>query len=192
MRRNYSFENQKQLLEQLADQVDETTAKFVDMTVNLTADQLRWRPTGERWSIAECVAHLLLTDMPYVKAIERQYAAGPVDPQPDKPYMTTWLGRLMLNTVDPATARRVPTAGAFKPVTVPADFVADFVKHQQILKKNIHDSSNRNLNLVRVTSPVTKLLRFRLGECLHFLVIHQTRHLNQARVVRDDPSFPTE
>jgi hypothetical protein len=192
MRRNNNFETQKDLLEYLSDRIDETTAKFVDMTVNLTADQLRWRPSPERWSVAECVSHLLLTDTPYVEEIERQYAAGPVEPRPNDPYMTTWVGRLMLNTVDPATARRVPTAGAFKPVKVPADFMADFIKHQRLLKKNVRDSANRNLNLVRVSSPVTKLLRFRLGECLHFLVIHQIRHLNQAHRVRQDPSFPSE
>lgn len=192
MRRNYNFETQRELLEYLTDRVNETTAEFVDLTVNLTADQLRWRPGKGQWSIAECISHILLVDGPYVSQIEDRIALGPVDPQPDSHYHTTWLGRLMLNTVDPATARRVPTAGAFKPVTIPVDFVTDLVKHQKRFKKNIASAAQRNLNLVRVSSPVSKLIRFRLGECLHFLVIHQIRHLNQARRVKQHPDFPKQ
>ncbi|MCB0717182.1 MAG: DinB family protein [Bacteroidetes bacterium] len=192
MRRNYNYESQKDLLDHLTDRVDATTANFVDLTVNLSADQLRWRPEEGRWSIAECVSHILLIDSPYLDSIEDIFRKEPGSPQPDAPYKTTWIGRLMLNTVDPATARRVPTAGAFKPVTVPVDFMADFVRHEERMKKILAKSTSRNLNLVRVKSPVTNLLRFRLGECLHFLVIHQVRHLNQARRVRESPNFPTQ
>ncbi|NNE35958.1 MAG: DinB family protein [Rhodothermales bacterium] len=190
MRKNYNFATQADLLEHLADRVDQTTADFVDLTVNLTSDQLRWRPEQNQWSIAECVSHILLVDGPYVSQIEKQYSVGPVDPAPSDAYMTSWAGRLMLNTVDPDTARRVPTVGAFKPVEIPVDFIADFVEHQERLKKSIKESAARNLNLVRVSSPVSKLIRFRLGECLHFLVIHQIRHLHQARRVRLDSNFP--
>jgi hypothetical protein len=47
-----------------------------------------------------------------------------------------------------------------------------------------------DINRLKVSSPVSKLLKFRIGECFQFLLLHQRRHFLQAKNLTTLIDFP--
>jgi len=56
----------------------------------------------------------------------------------------------------------------------------------------IEKSRDADIQQVKVASPASALLRFRLGDALRLMVEHNKRHLKQADAVMASSGFPTD
>jgi hypothetical protein len=65
-----------------------------------------------------------------------------------------------------------------------------FLACQALLLAAIEGADGLDLNRVRVTTPISRVLRISLGEALALATGHTRRHLDQARRVRAHPRFP--
>ena len=45
----------------------------------LSEDQINWKPSQEKWSIAECVDHLVVTNKLYLKEFEKQFGVKRIE-----------------------------------------------------------------------------------------------------------------
>jgi hypothetical protein len=173
----------------------EAAAEARALAEGLTPAQLLWRPAPERWSVAECLDHLVTTADRILEhldpAVERARALG-VTGSP--PFRYGRLGELFVRATGPEPVwwSRVPAPRIYRPrPQPPAERVLPaFLELQERLAERIRRAEGLDLGRVKVRSPVSPLLRISLGQWLASIAGHQRRHLIQARAVRGHPDFP--
>jgi hypothetical protein len=153
-----------------------------------TSDE-RWatRADPERWSVAECVAHLNLTAEAFLppmrRALEEARAIG--GPAPAR-YRRDPLGWLLWKIMPPpARVARVKTSAAFVPTGALGReaLVAEFDRLQGEQVALAAAADGLPLGRVFIASPFDARARYNLFSCLSILPRHQHRHLWQAERV---------
>ena len=160
----------------------------------LNETQLNWKPAPERWSVAQCLEHLILIDGGYAPIVEqiengtyRTPLAGRI------PGLPRLFGKLVLNGVQPEQKRRVSTSKAFVPVqgNIRADIVERFERHIRELAEHVPKLDARNAADVVVPSPIASFITYSLYDAHRIVVAHARRHMLQAKRVTQEPGFPT-
>lgn len=168
----------------------ETQAKH--LVAGLSDEQLHWSPAPERWSVAQCLEHLVITGQLYHPVLAAAVERGKQDYQSgtSAPYRPTRIGRWLLALLS-APARRVRAPRAFAPAARPAPAVdRRFLETTSDLDRLLVSAKGVNLRAVKTHSPATRLLRLNLGDAFAIQVSHIARHLRQASRVRAEPTFP--
>jgi hypothetical protein len=181
-------------LARLAALADENAAEVGRLVEDLDAARLLWRPSPERWGVADCLEHLIATGNAYHPrvraAVEEALRAGARDAARDgAPWRPTWFGRLFVRAAGPG-GRSVRARGPFVPPPGRVDSATRLLAQQDELRALVADAHGLDLREPRVSSPLSKLLTLRLGEALEMLLAHQRRHLEQAWRVRRASNFP--
>jgi hypothetical protein len=141
------------------------------------------RPGPDRWSIAECVAHLNLTSMAYLPLLRagrdearRSGHAAPARFRRDVP------GWLLWKSMGPPVRTKFRTAAPFvprgdRPV---AELVGEFERLQREVVQLAREADALPVDKVKIASPFNTRLRYNLFAALSILARHQHRHLWQA------------
>ncbi|WP_247235106.1 DinB family protein [Telluribacter sp. SYSU D00476] len=185
----------------ISDLVDELTYKHQDILSILTMQlaplsdaQKVWKPAPTSWSITECLAHLNLTHTYYIRQIQKKVDDVPhtVQGTPDRRFIMSKNGRLMLKALDPASTWKLPAPAMARPRTNPdPDSVFDrFVELENLFLELLPQTTKLDLEGSKVISPFFNWLKFRAGDVLIFVTAHTQRHLNQALRVTQLPGFP--
>lgn len=177
-------------LARLAALADANAEEVARLVTDLDATRRLWRPSPERWGVADCLEHLLVTGQLYHPALRALIDAAPRDPARDaRRWSPTLVGRLFLRLVGPR-GRATPAPSRLRPPQARPDADVRLLAQQGELRRLIADAHGADLRGIRVTSPLSRLLTLRLGEALEMLLAHQQRHLAQAWRVREDARFP--
>lgn len=175
-------------------QVRNIRADAEKLVEGLSESELNWKPSREKWSIAQCLDHLnngwkVLTKLDRVIA-----AAGRDGIRGDGPYRHPLLGRLYVRFTEPPPKIRVPAPKPYRPVEERpiSDAVPRFLDLQTEILTRIEAADGLDLGRIRMSSPITKRFRMSLGQWFGFLAAHERRHLWQAWQVRRHPEFPGE
>lgn len=173
------IEKQASALEAMAGQI---TAEFAGLP-SATAD---YKPDANTWSINECFDHLIQSNRTYYPLFESlrdgTHSRGALS---RIPFLSRWLGRLVVRVVSPDYKGRSRTSHKLYPrqPRYGRNLADDLVEENQILIDHIRRCGEYDLNLV-VTSPINGLVSYTLRECIQILVNHEGRHLGQARSVK--------
>lgn len=167
-------------------EIERVTAGVRQEFGSLTPAQLNWKPAPDRWSVGECLEHLITANGTYFPIVEALLAG-----QYRKPFLsnipgyTGMCGRMLVNAVSPQTARKVKTVPVFEPArsTVDADEITLFAEHQDKLIALIRKSERLTLDKTIVASPATSMIVYSLLDAWRLLAAHEARHLLQARNV---------
>ncbi len=180
-------------LANFADAMNAVENEFTRLTQPLTDQQVNWRPSDGRWSIAECMAHLVVSARAYVGpvdlAVERGFSRGLLGGREFHPGR---IGRWLVAQMEPPPKRRMSAPGKIVPqkfesvVTLRRDYEQ---VHRDLIGA-VRRAEGLDLARVKLNSPIMPLLRQPLGTWLLFLAAHERRHLWQARQVRQEPAFP--
>ena len=154
--------------------------------------QLTWKPAPTEWSMAECFDHLIVTGNQYYpriqRAIEQTRQKGL---QETRPFQASWFGKKFIGMLEPDSGRKVKTFKVFEPSNSPDPTVGQkFLDQQPMLTDLIRQADGYDLNRIKLTSPVTWLIRFSIGEALWLQVVHQRLHMKQIQEVTQFPGFP--
>lgn len=155
--------------------------------------QINWRPNPLVWSIGQCFDHLIVTDSLYMEKLQEVVNKAPRTSAPfTKPLQTSSLGKLLIFFVNPDTKLKTKTFKVFYPEEnfVNRDLQKRFKEHQDQLIELMKKADGLNINWLRITSPVSKQFKFRIGECFQFLLLHQRRHFLQAKNLTTLTDFP--
>jgi DinB family protein len=159
----------------------------------LSDAQLNWKPSPDKWSIAQCLEHLTAASSgfnPYfVEALARgrQRFAATAPPT----YQPSFMGRWLIKHVEPESPRKLRAPKIFKPSASDMDNALNrFLDQQKTFLKFVSETSGIDYNRTRLRSPVTPLVRYSLADAYVITVAHEQRHLQQARRVRETPGFP--
>lgn len=158
----------------------------------LTPEQLGWAPAAKSWGVGECLEHLIITGEGYLPRFEEAIGRARALGEPRSGFKPRWFPRFFHRFVDPDGTTKVKAPGAFQPKTTNYDtsIVDRFCAQQDELARVIESADGVDLNRVKFTSPVTRLIRFSLGEGLWIVSSHLERHLRQAIRVTEADGFP--
>jgi hypothetical protein len=164
----------------------------VELTGALNDDQFNWRPSPERWSISQNLAHLNVVDgldLPMIaKAIESGRTAGWTGAGP---FHYGWLSRWFVRISETPAKFKMRAPKVYLPPTgEPKEkVVAEFQSIHDRLRELAAQSDGLDLARIQVPSPFP-WVKFSLGQRFALLAAHDRRHLRQAWNVRKHPDFP--
>jgi hypothetical protein len=183
---------------ELARFVEELSAVTTDARKvfgRLSAEQLNWKPSAERWSVGQCFDHLIQTNRCFFPDMER-VAAGTfkssawarVSP------LSGLCARLILRALDPVKGMKTKAARVFLPASsdVSADVIEKFAEHQQELTGRMRATAGADIGRTMVTSPVAAVATYSLRDAYLIIVAHERKHFEQARRVMEEPGFPKD
>ncbi len=186
----------KALVPELQDYFDQFEAirrEVVALADGLTEAQMNWQPEAGRWSIAQCLEHLLLETRLDLPRIEEMIAKGRAQQLfSDGPYRHGLMGRFIVWSNEPPPRFKVKTFPEYTPAahvdaeTVRAETEAMLTTVQNLIRR----ANGLDLGRLRARSPIIKFAKQSLGQVFAHHAAHHRRHLWQAQRVKEDPAFP--
>lgn len=167
-------------------------AELRDLLAGLADESFNRRTDEKRWSVAECVDHLIVIGVQLIPRMEEAVAKARRKGwhvKGDFRYsrFSDWFVRQMGDQQLPPKGRfKAPRTYAPPPgrgrTVVQA--LNDFITLQDRFIAVARSADGLDLARIKVTSPVTRLLRISLGQWLRALSGHQRRHLWQVAQVK--------
>ena len=168
---------------------DDARASFGD----LSPSQLNWKPSAERWSIAQCFEHLIASNKGYLPIIESVRTGKRQTRFVERlPVWPGLAGKLLIKSLDPASTRKLKAPKNFQPAqsAISPTIIDDFVAQQEQVIAGMRSTSHLDLEKIVITSPALSFVAYSLLDGYRIIVTHEKRHLQQAQRVTQEPAFP--
>lgn len=182
-------------LRRVHEEIEAIKSESAELVHALTDEALAWRPAPDKWSIADCFAHLNVVNRDYyIKTMRDTITDARVrNVVGAEPYRHGLFGNIFLRMIEPPVRFRVPAPRAFVPPPdcVPREVVAKFMASQNEIQLMLREADGIDLGRAKVVSPINKRLKFTLGQAFRLLAAHERRHLWQARKVKEAANFPS-
>ena len=161
---------------------------------HLSPAQLNWKPSAERWSVAQCFEHLLTTSKGYFPQIEGVIAGIKPTFWQRMPVLPGLAGRLLIKSLDPKSTRKIKAPKKFQPAQsdISASVLDDFVDQQAKIVEKMKATEHLDLEKIIITSPVAAAITYSMMDAYRVIVVHERRHFEQARRVTEEPAFPSQ
>jgi len=158
----------------------------------LTPTQLNWKPSPERWSVAQCFEHLLTSNKGFFPRIDGVLAGIKPTFWQRMPVVPGLAGRLLIKSLDPKSTRKIKAPKKFQPAQsdISASVIDDFVDQQASMVKKMKATEHLDLEKIVITSPVASVVTYSLMDAYRIIVVHERRHFEQARRVTEEAAFP--
>ena len=151
------------------------TSERIRSLKEIDGERLGWKPNSKRWSVLECVDHLRVTGelyYPRLSALIPRLASSE-----ESRHRPSFLGKMFLKFLQP-DSRSVSAPAMFKPTTggTSKEVIDQFLSQQEELEEILRHARGRELNRRKFSSPVSRWIRFTLGDGLAIMVTHQEKH----------------
>jgi len=158
----------------------------------MSDEQLNWKPSKDKWSIAECLLHLVKSNSTYFPGLDDIINGKQSSFWEKANPLSRSIGKSMLKSLGVSIKRKHKSPELFRPdrPSNAVQTIQTFINHQDALIdkfKKLEAFKNMNRN---ITSPVSKLITLPLTDCLEILTGHEERHLNQAIELTKQNTFP--
>lgn len=165
--------------------------------VSLNHNQWTWKPNESTWSLQEITAHLNEYARFYHTTIQERIEKT-IFRTPKELFTSSPLGRSAWISMKLGKAnnvkRKFNTTKPYNPTIntqlITGNELETFRAGQKELLEIILTSSTVNLRKVKIPLSISKLIRFRLGDALLYVVYHNERHIQQAINLMKMPQFP--
>ena len=179
--------NTEQAIEELSKITTEVKTSFGQLTIA----QLNWKPDKDKWSIAQCLHHLIVSNETYYPQL-KDIISGKYRNSfyQNFAFISRIIGKRMIKDLGPVVTKSFKNPQLFTPSQsdIPATIIKDFEGHQQKLAAYIARLKDVNLENTVLRSPVTKIIIYNLADLLQIIAGHEQRHLAQAKRVKDSMS----
>jgi hypothetical protein len=171
----------------LLEEIEEMRGAVIKLAADHTEVQLNRKPQAQIWSACECFQHLNLTIEAYLPAINHGLSAysGP----PSIEYQSGFAGDRMIRAMAPSKGeipekKKVKTFKRINPI-FQSDFLISpiklFLEYLAEFEALVSKINSLNLDKVKVKSLVGNIIKFKLGDALQIIHVHNQRHLIQAQ-----------
>ena len=159
---------------------------------HLTPAQLNWKPSAERWSVAQCFEHLLNSNHGYFPIIDNVLAGHKQTFWQSMPVLPGFMGKLLIKSLDPVKGRNLKAPAKFAPAQsdIRASVIDDFVAQQTAIVNKMKATEHLELEKIIISSPVTSVVTYSLMDAYRVIVVHERRHFQQAQRVTAESGFP--
>lgn len=181
--------NKKELLHKLEEQTEKYLNDAIQIFQNQNEEALLKPAENGGWSIAQCLEHLNSYSRYYLPRIEKAISVN--NKSVDDFYKSSWLGTYFIGMMNPGKNKKYKAAAAHQPASIvdAHAVVAEFIKHQEQLLLLLRKSSACDWKAIRINISIMKLIRLRLGDVFQFVIVHNNRHILQAKRVFDQTSL---
>lgn len=159
---------------------------------SLTNEQLNWKPSETGWSVAQCLDHLIRSNVefdhewPKLLSKTRKNSAW----ENWSPF-TGFFGRLLISSLKNDSRKvKAPSKSIVPPSEIEPGIIDRFVANVDMTNKNIEACDGIDLRKTVLTSPFLRLITYRLDDACSILVEHTKRHIRQAKRVTEAEGFP--
>lgn len=158
----------------------------------LTVSQLNWKPSAERWSVAQCFDHLLTSNKGYFPVIEGVLSGQKPTFWQRLPLLPGLAGSLLIKSLDPASTRKIKAPKKFQPAQsdISGSVIDDFVDQQGKIVEKMKATGHLDLERIIISSPVAAPITYSLLDAYRIIVVHEQRHFQQAKGVTEESAFP--
>ena len=158
----------------------------------LSPSQLNWKPSEERWSVAQCFDHLLNSNKDYFPVIDDVLAGKQQTFWQSMPVLPRLGGKFLLKFVDPASTRKVKAPKRFEPAQsdISAAVINDFIEQQTKIAGKMQETGHLDLERIVISSPAASAITYSLMDAYRIIVSHEHRHFQQAKRVIEETGFP--
>jgi hypothetical protein len=166
--------------------IDEVTAAIAELHESSTEEQRAWKPRADVWSFDEVLEHVMAVNDSFVPVI-RNLEAGTY-----RPIFVTrfrryarFVGSLILKSLEPENTSKTKTVRGWEPCSREprSDLMQLFAIHQSKLKDLITISEPHLQRDIVISSPENRYITYTLRSAFDIIVLHEQRHLLQARRV---------
>jgi hypothetical protein len=175
-----------QQLQEIADEYRAAGDRLRKLVSTVPEQWWTRRPDPDRWSVAECVAHLNLTSAQFLPRLDQALAeAEQLPARAPARYRRDPVGWLLWRMMGPPVRVKTKTSAQFMPTNVRsvAGLIQEFERLQQEQLRRIERADGLPLTRVRVASPFNEKVKYNLYSCFCILPRHEQRHLWQAEQV---------
>src|SRR5215470_8445206 len=167
----------------LRSELEETSRRASELWSKHSPEQLLRRPAEKKWSAAECIEHLNITNRAYALRIEQ--ALRELDTKKllaSAPMATNFNVKLLKWWLEPPSRLKLPTGAGFLPVAVTS---AEDVLHAfQELNAKMDEQLSRGrclpLDRAMIASPFSESMKYNVYSAFVLIAAHNRRHLWQA------------
>jgi hypothetical protein len=165
-------------------QLQRTRAGVVEATKGLSDAQWNFKPAADRWSVAEVLEHIALSEDMLFESTSQEVMQAPPG-KPDRDYKS--IDKIVLRAIaDRSHKAKAPDPLVPTGSKSPQDSLEHFLKSRQRTVEFL--KSTPGLRDHVVDSPIGQPLD--AYEWLLFISAHSERHTQQILEVKSDPNFP--
>lgn len=178
--------------------ITENNIRFIrERLTNLSPSQLNWKKDSKSWSVNEILAHLNEYAAYYNKTIALKIERTRFR-DPRERFMSSPLGRSAWSSMKLGNLKNIKrpirSQKMYNPtlnLSIPLENALDtFGKGQVEMIEILKKVEDVNLRKVRIPISISKIIRFRLGDALMFVIYHNERHIQQVANLISSPGFP--
>ena len=160
------------------------SARAEQMCGIASREEMCRRPAPERWSAAECLAHLAISANGYAPVWREAYAAAKQrGARGAEPYRMDFMGRLLNWSLEPGRFR-MSTPARFQPVDCRSvdQALAAFLASQNMVLAFVDEGAGMPLDRMTIASLFNAKVRYSVWSSFVILATHGRRHLLQAEI----------
>jgi hypothetical protein len=186
------------LIESLTEDTNSINKILKEQIHPRSENQLNWKASAEKWSVLECLEHIMLSGQYYIDEINNSFSSKSPGLDPlDLDFKPGIIGNYSVKAMKPAPSgeinNKMKTFKRMEPGKSNMDhekILADFSRYQADLLSILEKSKYFNLNKIKIRSSIGNMIRFKLGDALRFVIAHNQRHVQQAINVMKSDGFP--
>ena len=179
--------------EEFVAELERQSAQAKALASGLSEPALNWQPNqGKSWSVAQCLEHLVIMNLMYVKTLQDAVADNEdqLEPRKNPIQPSGWLTRLFVSYEEPPPKIKLPAPKKIAPPSnLTGAVIEDFKAVQLRLVDFVREWGEADLGDLKVKDP---LFPIHLTADTELLIIaaHNRRHLWQAENVKKTAGFP--
>lgn len=169
-------------IEEIIAALHAATRHAEDLVASAPASALEHPPAPGRWSAAQCLYHLALTNFAYTAAMRPACLSG-IHPRRG-PLHVGFPTRWFLSLLEPPVGKRVRAPRAITPAPAidASGALREFQRSQAAVIELLMECRQLDLNRIRFPNPFVPGIRFTVGGGFLIIAAHERRHLWQASV----------
>ena len=160
----------------------------------LSKQQLNWKPKPDRWSIAQCLDHLIQSNKAYFPTLVQISDGTKREKKREKlPILPDVWGKWLVRSSRPNSRLNILKAPeAYLPTPEPKEptIIEEFLDNHTILLEMIRKTDYVDHDSTIITSPRNSLITFSLRDCIKIILHHEIGHINQAKAIIQELTFP--
>lgn len=176
----------KQNVELLLNDLEKITVRLIDEVEQfkmIELSRLNEKRSEESWSALECLDHLNQYGDYYIPEMTSAVKKS-IRSKPKTEFKSGWLGIYFANMMLPKEGmKRIKSPKDKLPAQsgLSLETIDKFLKQQNQLLELLKVARNQNLEKLKCSISLSKLVKLKLGDTLRFVIYHNWRHIEQAK-----------
>ncbi len=169
----------------LLEDLEKRTINVLDQAIQykmLNLETLNWKENDKSWSILECIEHLNRYSDFYIPEISSRINHS--KNTSSSSFKSGLLGNYFAESMLPkANFKKISTFKSMNPLGSELDLecLNKFAEEQKNLLDILEKCKSVDLNKVKTSISISKLIKLKLGDTLRVLIFHNQRHMAQAK-----------